>query len=134
MSRANAARLDRDLSDLPEGMRWREWMLRAEAAIFAAPKPVARETLAGLVGDGCRLDALIADINDELNTPAPPGPVASNAGRWIGRQRGKHNAGRSSSRKWASGISFGSTLEAMARVTEGLMSVPERAQRSKPAP
>ena len=49
-----------------EGMRWREWMLRAEAAIFAAPRPVARETLAGLVGDACRLDALIADINDEL--------------------------------------------------------------------
>ena len=55
MSRANAARLDRDLpdrdlADLPEGMRWREWMMRAEAAIFASPKPVPREALAGLVG------------------------------------------------------------------------------------
>jgi segregation and condensation protein B len=66
MRRANAARLDRDLSDLPDGMRWREWMMRAEAAIFASAKPVSRETLAGLVGDACRLDALIADINEEL--------------------------------------------------------------------
>jgi segregation and condensation protein B len=66
MSRANATRLDRDLSDLPEGMRWREWMLRAEAAIFASAKPVSRETLAQLVGDACRLDAFLADINLEL--------------------------------------------------------------------
>ena len=54
--------------DLPDGMRWREWMMRAEAAIFAAAKPVSRETLAGLVGDACRLDALIADINQELQS------------------------------------------------------------------
>lgn len=63
---SRAARLDRDLSDLPEGMRWREWILRAEAAISASPKPVSRETLAGLVGDACRLDALLANINEEL--------------------------------------------------------------------
>jgi segregation and condensation protein B len=43
-------------------------MMRAEAAIFASPKPLTRETLAGLVGDACRLDALIADINEELKT------------------------------------------------------------------
>ena len=66
MTRADAVRLDRDLFELPERMRWREWMMRAEAAIFASPKPVTRETLAGLVGDACRLDALIADINEEL--------------------------------------------------------------------
>lgn len=28
--------LDRDLADLPEGLRWREWMGRVEAAIFAS--------------------------------------------------------------------------------------------------
>ncbi len=66
MSRAKSARLDGDLADLPEGMRWREWMLRANAAIFASAKAVSRETLAGLVGDACRLDALIGNINDEL--------------------------------------------------------------------
>ncbi len=66
MSRPKPARFDRDLADLPEGMRWREWMGRVEAAIFASPKPVLRETLAGLVGDACRLDELLADINTEL--------------------------------------------------------------------
>ena len=66
MTRASAARLDRDLPDLPGGMRWRGWMMRAEAAIFASPRPLLRETLAGLVGDACRLEELIVDINDEL--------------------------------------------------------------------
>jgi chromosome segregation and condensation protein ScpB len=93
MSRSSAARLDRDLpdrdlTDLPEGMRWREWMMRAEAAIFAAPKPVARETLAGLVGDACRLDALIADINDELK--ARPYEIVFVAGGYQFRTRPRH--------------------------------------------
>jgi chromosome segregation and condensation protein ScpB len=88
MSRAGAARLDRDLSDLPEGMRWREWMLRAEAAIFAAPKPVPRETLAGLVGDACRLDALIADINEELKSR--PYEIVFVAGGYQFRTRPRH--------------------------------------------
>ncbi|GLI95601.1 SMC-Scp complex subunit ScpB [Methylocystis echinoides] len=88
MSRATAARLDRDLSDLPDGMRWREWMMRAEAAIFAAVRPVPRETLAGLVGDGCRLDALIADINDELK--ARPYEIVFVAGGYQFRTRPRH--------------------------------------------
>jgi hypothetical protein len=41
-------------------------MLRAEAAIFASSKPVSRETPARLVGDACRLGALLADIKEEL--------------------------------------------------------------------
>jgi len=57
---------DRDLADLPEGARWREWMGRVEAAIFAARHPVSREALAKLVGQSCKLDDLIADIVDEL--------------------------------------------------------------------
>ena len=57
---------DPDLADLPEGARWREWMGRVEAAIFASPAPVAREKLARLVGKNCKLDDLIADIADEL--------------------------------------------------------------------
>ncbi|TXT48421.1 MAG: hypothetical protein FD139_31 [Methylocystaceae bacterium] len=28
---------DPELSDLPQAMRWREWMGRVEAAIFASP-------------------------------------------------------------------------------------------------
>jgi segregation and condensation protein B len=45
-------------------------MGRVEAAIFASPTPVPRETLARLVGRTCVLDDLIADIRDELK-PRP---------------------------------------------------------------
>jgi chromosome segregation and condensation protein ScpB len=57
---------DRELADVPSGARWREWMGRVEAAIFAAREPVARDALAKLVGQSCKLDDLIADIVDEL--------------------------------------------------------------------
>ncbi|MCI4679032.1 SMC-Scp complex subunit ScpB [Rhodoblastus acidophilus] len=60
------ARFDPELDDLPEGARWREWMGRVEAAIFASSAPVAREKLALLVGKSCKLDELIGDIADEL--------------------------------------------------------------------
>jgi hypothetical protein len=43
--------LDVELTDLPPAARWREWMLRVEAAIFASAKPVAREA----DGEGIRL-------------------------------------------------------------------------------
>jgi segregation and condensation protein B len=51
---------------LPPAARWREWMLPVEAAIFASPKPVAREALVRLVGEACRFDDLIADLIHEL--------------------------------------------------------------------
>jgi segregation and condensation protein B len=57
---------DPDLADLPDGARWREWMGRVEAAIFASRDPVPRETLTKLIGPHCNLDDLIADIADEL--------------------------------------------------------------------
>ena len=58
--------LDLELVDLPPAARWREWMLRVEAAIFASPKPVPREALVRLVGEACRFDDLIADLIHEL--------------------------------------------------------------------
>ena len=58
--------LDVDLADLPAAARWREWMLRVEAAIFASEKPVPREALVRLVGENCRFDDLIADLIHEL--------------------------------------------------------------------
>jgi segregation and condensation protein B len=64
--RERQARFDPELDDLPEGARWREWMGRVEAAIFASAAPVPREKLAVLVGKACKLDELIADIADEL--------------------------------------------------------------------
>ena len=57
---------DRELADLPAPLRRREFMMRVEAVIFAASKPVMRETLAALIGSDCNLDLLIADIRDEL--------------------------------------------------------------------
>jgi segregation and condensation protein B len=58
--------LDVELIDLPPAARWREWMLRVEAAIFASQKPVPREALVRLVGESCRFDHLIADLIHEL--------------------------------------------------------------------
>jgi len=68
MSRLNRRTeiIDAELADLPQGARWREWMLRVEAAIFAAIEPLPRDALARLVGSSCNLDELLADLADEL--------------------------------------------------------------------
>ena len=58
--------LDLELADLPAAARWREWMLRVEAAIFASARPVPREALARLVGQDCRFDDLVTDLIHEL--------------------------------------------------------------------
>ncbi|RWM13441.1 MAG: SMC-Scp complex subunit ScpB [Mesorhizobium sp.] len=57
---------DRELDHLPPEVRWREWMHRVEATIFAAGEPVGRETLARIVGKSCSVDLLIDDIREEL--------------------------------------------------------------------
>jgi segregation and condensation protein B len=62
--------LDPELADLPAELRWREWMGRIEAVIFAAVEPVPREILARLVGRDCPLDLLIEDIRAELRPRA----------------------------------------------------------------
>jgi segregation and condensation protein B len=51
---------------MPPEARWREWMHRVEATIFAASEPVNRETLARIVGKSCSIDLLIDDIREEL--------------------------------------------------------------------
>jgi len=76
---------DAALAGLPRGARWREWMLRVEAAIFAASEPVPREVLARLVGSGCNLDDLLADLADELR--ARPYDLAFVAGGYQLRTR-----------------------------------------------
>jgi chromosome segregation and condensation protein ScpB len=78
---------DRDLSDLPADLRWREWMGRVEAAIFASATPVPREILSLLVGEGCPLDELIADIQHEL--AGRPYDLAFVAGGWRHRTRAR---------------------------------------------
>ena len=57
---------DRELSDLPAELRWREWKARVEAVLFAAAKPVGRETLARVVGQNCALDLLLDDLREDL--------------------------------------------------------------------
>ena len=47
--------LDVELIDLPSAARWREWMLRVEAAVFASARPVPREALVRVVGQSLPL-------------------------------------------------------------------------------
>ncbi|WP_024508378.1 SMC-Scp complex subunit ScpB [Bradyrhizobium sp. ARR65] len=77
--------LDTELADLPPELRWREWMGRVEAVIFASPEPVTRETLARVVGRDCSLDLIIDDIRNELS--GRPYELVSVAGGWQHRTR-----------------------------------------------
>jgi segregation and condensation protein B len=73
-----AADLDRDLADLPPDLRWRQWLRRIEAVLFASATPVARENLARVVGQGVSVDLLIADLAADLaERPYEVAPVAS---------------------------------------------------------
>jgi segregation and condensation protein B len=58
--------LDTELSDLAPQARWREWMNRVEAVVFASSEPVGRDVLARVVGRDCNLDLIIDDIRAEL--------------------------------------------------------------------
>ena len=77
--------LDRELDDLPPDLRWREWMLRVEAVIFAATEPVTREVLARVVGKACRIELLIDDLREELRSR--PYDIVTVAGGWQHRSR-----------------------------------------------
>jgi chromosome segregation and condensation protein ScpB len=74
------ALFDRELDHLPPEVRWREWMHRVEATIFAADKPLGRETLAKIVGKSCSIDLLIDDIREELR--GRPYDLVSVASGW----------------------------------------------------
>ena len=63
---SRAPDLDLDLADLPAELRWREWLARVEAVLFAAADPVTRATLARVIGRNCPLDLLIDDLRAEL--------------------------------------------------------------------
>ncbi|MHA6645370.1 SMC-Scp complex subunit ScpB [Mesorhizobium sp. A623] len=82
---AQSALLDIELEHLPSELRWREWMGRVEAVIFAASTPVTRETLARVVGKGCNIDLIIDDIRAEL--AGRPYELVSVAGGWQHRTR-----------------------------------------------
>ena len=79
--------LDRELVDLPPELRWREWMLRVEAVIFASAGPVSRETLARVVGRDCSIDLLIDDLRADLR--GRPYEIVFVAGGWQHRTRSR---------------------------------------------
>lgn len=78
--RSDDALFDRELDHLPPEARWREWMNRVEATIFAASEPVGRETLGRIVGRTCSIDLLIDDIREELR--GRPYDLVAVAGGW----------------------------------------------------
>ncbi|HEY9215945.1 MAG TPA: SMC-Scp complex subunit ScpB [Ancylobacter sp.] len=77
--------LDLELTELPAELRWREWMGRVEAVIFASPQPVGREALARVVGRECNLDLLLDDIRAEL--VGRPYELVAVAGGWQHRTK-----------------------------------------------
>lgn len=85
MARREEGVLDRDLTGLPAELRWREWMRRVEAVLFASSGPVAREDLARVVGDGVSVDLLIGDLSVDLEDR--PYEVAQVGAGWMLRTR-----------------------------------------------
>ena len=83
-----AGALDTELTDLPQALRWREWMARVEAVLFAAAEPVGREVLARVVGRDCALDLLIEDIAADL--AERPYAITRAAGGWQLTTRARH--------------------------------------------
>jgi chromosome segregation and condensation protein ScpB len=82
--------VDPELSDLPPELRWREWMGRVEAIVFAAPEPVRSEMLARVVGRDCPLDLLIDDIRAELK--GRPYDLVKGPEGYAFRTRARHGA------------------------------------------
>ena len=79
------ASFDPELAEMPAELRWREWMNRIEAVLFAAPQPVQREALARVVGRSARIELLIEDIREDLRGKSYE--VVNVAGGWAFRTR-----------------------------------------------
>ncbi len=71
---------DTELADMPAELRWREWMNRIEAVLFASVRPVGREVLARVVGRDASIDLLMDDIQAGL--VGKPYDVSRIAGGW----------------------------------------------------
>jgi len=78
-------KLDRELAELPPELRWREWMRRVEAVLFASASPVPRADLARVVGQGASVDLLVEDLAADLEGRAFE--VAEVSGGWMLRTR-----------------------------------------------
>lgn len=99
--------LDRELTGLPPDLRWREWMRRIEAVLFASASPVSREDLARVVGQGASVDLLIEDLAVDLEGRAFE--LARVAGGWMFRTR----------------TAYAPAIRAAADVTEQLLDLSE---------
>jgi segregation and condensation protein B len=121
---------DRELEDLPADMRWREWMMRVEAVIFASAEPVSRETLARVVGKDCSIDLLIDDLREELQ--GRPYELVSVAGGWQHRTRPRFaETIRASSAPTRGGDEALSEFEAMVLMAVGYFQPVTRGELSK---
>jgi len=85
MAKDKETPLDRGLEDLPQDVRWRTWMGRIEAVLFASATPVSREALQKVVGQGVSVDLLIDDLRNELAGRAFE--IASVADAWMMRTK-----------------------------------------------
>ncbi|MBB5574691.1 SMC-Scp complex subunit ScpB [Rhizobium paranaense] len=121
---------DRELEDLPAALRWREWMPRVEAVIFACDQPVSRETLARVVGRNCSVDLLIDDLIEELRDR--PYELVSVAGGWQHRTRVRFGETiRASSAPTRSAAAVLSEFEAMVLMAIGYLQPITRGDLSK---
>ncbi|KQO79534.1 MULTISPECIES: SMC-Scp complex subunit ScpB [Rhizobium/Agrobacterium group] len=121
---------DRELLDLPSEMRWREWMMRVEAVIFASAEPVSRETLARVVGKDCSVDLLIDDLVGELRDR--PYELISVAGGWQHRTRPRFaETIRASFAPTRGGVAALSEFEAMVLIAVGYFQPITRGELSK---
>lgn len=80
---------DRELADLPQGLRWREWMNRIEAVIFASGSVVQRDELLRVIGAEANLYMLIEDIQVELK--GRPYELVAVGGGWMHRTRAQYS-------------------------------------------
>ena len=76
---------DRDLAELPHDLRWRAWMGRVEALIFASTSPTTRDDLARVVGQGASIEKIIENIQGEL--AGRPYELVQTANGWMFRTR-----------------------------------------------
>lgn len=131
--KANAADellYDRELDQFPAEMRWREWMMRVEAVIFASAEPVSRETLTRVVGKDCSIDLLIDNLIEELRDR--PYELVSVAGGWQHRTRPRFaETIRASSAPTRQGAAALSEFEATVLMAVGYFQPIERGELSK---
>jgi segregation and condensation protein B len=85
MARREEPGLDRELADLPPDLRWREWLRRIEAVLFASAAPVPREALQRVVGQGVSVDLMVEDLAADLERR--PYEVARVGAGWMLRTR-----------------------------------------------